>query len=75
MTAQLIDAVKALQYITILANRDPDKPMPQAPESFPLPDVRQKALETRGKEKVYEPGSFGFIAKKHIAQIRKQRSA
>lgn len=71
MTAQLIDAVNALQYITILANRDPDKKAPDPPKPYPLPDTQLR----KAQQKTPEPGSFAFIAKRHIEAIRKQRSA
>ncbi|MDV6975340.1 D site-binding protein [Mycobacterium intracellulare] len=64
MQATLIDAVRLLQYIFILAHVDPKKSKPKPPESFPLPD---KNIRTKKPDK---PGSFGFIAKDLIRKSR-----
>lgn len=69
MAADLINSIRALQYILILANRNPDKPAPKPPEPYPLPD---KVIRKQ-RQQSPEPGSFAFIAKQHIAAVRKQR--
>lgn len=68
MTARLIDSVSALRYITILANRDPKKKLPQPPDPYPIPDKRQDK-----KTKDAKPGSFAFIANQLIAKGKKRR--
>jgi hypothetical protein len=71
MQAQMIDAIRALQYILIMVNRDPDKRPPEPPAPYPIPDMTLRKKKTEDAP----PGSFAFIAKRHIAQARKQREA
>ncbi|MGZ3380405.1 MAG: hypothetical protein ACXVBB_09080 [Isosphaeraceae bacterium] len=64
MMAGLINAVRSLQYTTVLAHRDPKKPAPEPPSPYPIPDEERKAAK---------PGSFAFIAAQHISQMKKQK--
>lgn len=67
MAARQIDAIAALRYILILANMDPKKRKPPAPEPFPTPDKPAK------KQKDERPGSFAFIAKQLLAKGKKRK--
>lgn len=70
MTATLINSIKLLQYILILANSDPNKTKAKPPAPFPIPD------KPAAKEKKPDaPGSFAFIAKSRIAAMKKLKEA
>ena len=64
MQASLIDAIRLLQYIFILAHVDPKKSKPKPPNAYPLPD---KSIRKKQADK---PGSFGFIAKDLINKTK-----
>jgi hypothetical protein len=66
MRAAFIDSVRVLQYILILCNSDPNKPKAQPPDPYPLPDNVKRTEQD-------SPGSFGFIAKKKIAEARRRQ--
>lgn len=68
MTATLIDAIRLLQYIFVLANSDPKKTKPKPPAPYPLPDGQVEA------KKPDTPGSFAFIAKANLAAIKKRKA-
>jgi hypothetical protein len=66
MQAALLNAVRAANYLFILANTDPKKKKPEAPEPWPLPDGKFKA-KTPDK-----PGSFAFIARSLADKAKKR---
>lgn len=65
MQAAQINAQKAANWLFILANTDPKKRKPNMPEPWPLPDGKFKKPD--------QPGSFGFIAKQHLAKAKKRK--
>lgn len=65
--AALIDAIRILQYIFVLANIDPKKKKPKPPEPYPTPD---KATKHKQPDK---PGSFAFIAKSALAAAKRRK--
>jgi hypothetical protein len=65
LSAALINSLRTLIYIFILANSDPKKRKPKSPEMWPLPD------EIKKQDK---PGSFAFIARAHIAAVKKRKA-
>lgn len=73
MIASLINAIRTLQYLFVLANRDPRKPKPAMPEPYAIPEKRVK--RRWDKKAPAKPGSFAFIAQQHAAAIRAQRKA
>jgi hypothetical protein len=68
MTAGLINAVRSLQYVTVLANSDPNKRKPGPPDPYPTPD---EGVRRKYRRKSDHPGSFGFMAKARLAGVRK----
>lgn len=67
MQATLIDAVRSLIWITVMANSDPKKRKPEHPEQYPVPGLTEK------KKRDARPGSFAHTAKLHAQAIREQR--
>lgn len=65
LSAALVNSLRTLIYIFILANSDPKKRKPKSPEMWPLPD------EIKKQDK---PGSFAFIARAHIAAVKKRKA-
>jgi len=53
MMATVLNAVRLLLYVTIIANSDPNKRKPDPPESYPIPDADRLKAEAPP-----EPGSF-----------------
>lgn len=68
--ASLINAVRAQTYVFTLAHSDPKKRTPEPPEPYPVPDDRNKK-----KQKQDKPGSFAFIAKSHLAALKKMKES
>jgi hypothetical protein len=67
-TAALTDAVRVSNYLFVMANRDPKKQKPAAPEPSFTPD--QTVVK---KRKTDQPGQFGWIARAHLAAQKKQK--
>lgn len=69
VSVAILEAIRSLQYVFILANRDPKKRTPNPPDPYPLPDkiTRNKPAD--------QPGSFAFIAKAHLAAAKKRKAA
>lgn len=67
LLASISNSIRILAYMFLLANRDPKKQAPKAPEPYPLPD---KEAKQKRQEK---PGSFAYIAKAHLAAAKKHR--
>lgn len=65
LLAAQANAIRTLSWLFLLANKDPKKSSPPPPEPWPLPDKQTK------KQRQDKPGSFAFMAKAHIAAIRK----
>lgn len=68
MMAHLIDSIRALQHIIILANRDPKKRKPDVPLPYPIPDTRDKK-----KGKSIKPGSFAHMAYQRLASVKARK--
>jgi len=62
--AALVNAQRANNHILMMVNRDPKKPKPKPPDSFPMPDD--------DKPKPLKPGSFAAIAASMIEAQRKK---
>ena len=71
MQASIINALRGIQYTLVLANSDPKKGKPKAPEPYPIPDTRIRSKEP----KPLKPGSFAFIAARQLAQAREKKKA
>lgn len=68
MMANLINAIRVLTWVFVMAHSDPKKAKPKPPEPYPLPDkVTHKPAD--------KPGSFAFIARDLIAKTREARKA
>jgi hypothetical protein len=63
--ARVIDVLQVSNYLFILANSDPKKRKPKPPDPYPIPDEIKR---------VDKPGSFAFIAKAHIAAVKKRKA-
>lgn len=61
-----VNAMRANNHILLMVNRDPSKPKPKAPESFPTPDS--------DKSNAPKPGSFAdmVIRAKRAARLKKE---
>lgn len=66
LQAGVLDAIRMLQYILVMANSDPKKSKPKPPQPYPLPDSRTKTKSDK-------PGSFAFIAKQRLAEIKRRK--
>jgi hypothetical protein len=62
----LVNAQRANNHILLLANSDPKKSKPKAPELFPTPDDNPKS-------KAPKPGSFAAIAASMMAAQRRKK--
>lgn len=62
----LVNAQRAGNHILLMANRDPKKPKPAAPEPFPTPDAKRKPSAPK-------PGSFAAIAASMMAAQRRKK--
>lgn len=60
LQAATVNAIRTLQYILVAVNSDPKGPKPKPVTPYPLPDDLYK-------KKTDKPGSFGFIARRHLA--------
>ncbi|QNL30382.1 tail assembly chaperone [Mycobacterium phage SuperCallie99] len=69
--ADIYDAIQAGNHILMLANRDPNKPKPQAPKPYPRPE------DTEKKTAAPKPGSFAamVVAAKKATRERKERES
>ncbi|AGR46439.1 tail assembly chaperone [Mycobacterium phage Odin] len=67
--ADIYDAVQANTHMFLLANRDPKKPKPKAPKSYPRPD------DLEPHKAAHKPGSFAamVVAAKKAARERRER--
>jgi hypothetical protein len=71
--ADMVDGLSDLAYILILANRDPDKPMPAAPSRYPRPGSGgTKEAVTDDKKTSFKPGSFGAMMQQAKINRRKK---
>lgn len=68
LLAAIVNAIRVLAHVFILANMDPKKSKPEAPKPWPLPDKQEKRAKQAG------PGSFAFIAKSLAAKARKRKA-
>lgn len=66
-TVALINAIRVLTHLFVVANSDPKKRNPPLPEPWPVPDAVSK---TKPKDK---PGSFGFIARDLAAKGKRRK--
>jgi hypothetical protein len=64
----LVNALRANNHILLMVNRDPAKPKPKAPESFPTPDQDTNSQAPK-------PGSFAamVVQAKRAARLKKER--
>lgn len=68
IAAAEVNSIRTLIYAFILANMNSKKAKkPEAPRPWPLPDDKDK------KKRQDKPGSFAFIARSHIAAVKKKR--
>ena len=61
----LVNAQRATNHILMMVNRDPKKPRPKPPETFPTPGDKKKTA--------HKPGSFAAIAASMMAAQRRKR--
>lgn len=62
----LINALRTLIHVFILANKDPKKKAPEAPQPYPTPDEKSTPRSAK-------PGSFAFIANAGLAATKKRK--
>ncbi|AEL17858.1 tail assembly chaperone [Mycobacterium phage Trixie] len=67
--ADIYDAIQAGNHMFMMANRDPSKPKPKAPKSYPRPD------DDKTKNEAPKPGSFAamIVAAKKAAREKRER--
>lgn len=62
-----VNAQRAANHIQLMINRDPKRPAPPVPDSFPTPDRKQEEPQE------IKPGSFAAIAASMMAAQKKKK--
>lgn len=67
MQARLIDAIRTLIWVFVLANIDPKKPKPKPPDPYPTPDA------LKPEKPAPKPGSFAHTTNVLLAKAKKRK--